>query len=206
MNVWLQPELALVGVDTDARSLDGTVEPFSKMIPLIHMNAILAATGTTLFAGFLFQGCQSVGLDVDKLSAQMPKILPLVYDRMVEAIKMAGMRFAADPAQSSAVLVGWSAQENRMIGNLYERRDSRGSFVCTSLPYGAYVQPGPTDLRWADRLLNLPEPKTPEAMSRLAQEQTKIIKEFISEIAAGGQFIVAQLTRRNMNIRAVCEL
>lgn len=204
LDVWIQPSCALVGVDTEARYPNDVIETVSKMLPLVHMNAVIAGTGSHLFCNNLFSGCHSVGLDLDGLIEKMPELLPLVHQAFLQSLEQGGIRIRENPNEQSAVLVGWSNSEGRMIGRYYVQVDAAEGFTESKIEPGI-IQPG-TDDRWADRLRALPLPSTPADMGRFAQEQTRIIKEFVAEIHAGGKFIVAEITRDRMTIAPVCGL
>ncbi len=207
VNVWMRQKYALVGVDSIAIGPEGEATEVSKLLPLAHAGAILASTGTYMFANLFFSTLHYSGLDLDGMVDRIPDFLPLVYRETLQRAEQWGVRFLGSPEQQSCLIVGWSKSKGRMIGRYYWQVEASKGFEEREIELGSgYVQPTHADPRWTERLAGLPAPSTPAAMGRYAQEQTRIIREFIPEIHAGGRFIVAELTRDRMTIAPVCDL
>jgi len=204
-NVWIEPDRALVGVDSEGRDDQGRIHQVSKMLPLPHQNSVLSGTGTIPFLNTVWSVCHAAAGDFDRLLKALPELVPFAYKFMLGAAAQYKAPLGPTPEKQSCIACGWSPSRERMVAVGYSQADEAAGFVMTEIPDGAYVQPGIDD-RWRDRLANLPAPNTPEAMGRYAQEQASIVREFVPEIHAGGRFIVATITRNSMTIAPVCGL
>lgn len=191
LNVWIEPDAALVGVDTATGMTreDGTPLEFSKMFPIVHANTIVAGRGHSLFLSSLFVMCNGRG-DFDSLVEEMPLLLQLAFDQIKD------LPLLAPPEgidRQMIVVVGWSAKLGRMAGRDYIQEDRARGFVASEItPH--HLAP------WDDSFAGLPDPKTPADMANLASEQVRMMREKAPDAAAGGRFIVAEITQRGMQI------
>lgn len=197
LNAFLEPERALIGVDTQFAAQHGSPRQISKLMPLIHLNAIVACRGSVFIATALFAMCQVVGSDFDELLEAMPGFLEHVSDKAAEIPGRIGVTDKMPFDGQSVIAVGWSA--GRMIGRQFEQENRETGFVAEGFnPH--YSAP------WDESLPQFPDLKTREGMGVLARAQARLLREKCPDVAAGGRFIVAEITRNSMSIAPVCEL
>lgn len=199
LDVWITPESALVGVDTETFAPDGTAASISKMIPLPHMNAVLACRGHVLFFQAIFGACHASGGNFDALLDKMPELLRGAFSMAMESAPLLGMEDTSPLDNQTIVLVGWSLRQGRMIGREYVQESREIGFMVDGItPY--HLAP------WDQSLSRLPDPKTPADMGELAKAQTQLLHDKAPGAAAGGRFLIAEISRQGMKIEGVCDL
>lgn len=200
LNCWVQPDKALIGVDTEALSVDGSIAGHvSKLQPLVGMNAIVAVTGTALFGSIAFGTTLAVYGGVDVLITKMPELLQMMYERSLKAVVDFGLELGRDPEKLSVLVCGWSTKLERPVCRYYVQTDAAVGFIEYE-PLHGVVQPClPAD--WS----NIPDPDTPEAMGCYAKQQARYMRQ-CTKAHAGGPFVVVEITRDGMSIRPVCDL
>lgn len=201
LNVWMERDCALIGTDSECMDSSGTIDQVSKILPLVHIHAVISGVGQHLFFNQLWAGCHCVGGDFDGLIEKLPKILPVVYGSMLQAAKAYGIVFRGDYEKQTAVICGWSEQYQRMRCYSYTQLTEASGFSATEiLPEHGWLQPA------HPRQSTLPSPCTPEAMKRHACEQVSFIKRSGSGVHAGGKFILARIERDRLTIDSICNL
>lgn len=195
LNVWIEPEVALVGVDT-ATSLignDGTMLEYSKMFPIVHANTVVAGRGNSIFLSTLFVMCNGRG-DFDSLVEEMPLLLQLAFDQIKD------LPLLAPPEgidRQMIVLVGWSSKLGRVAGRDFIQEDRARGFVAGEItPH--HLAP------WDESFAVLPDPKTAQDMLTLYRAQVSFMRENAPQAAAGGRLIVARIARQGMTIAPAC--
>lgn len=201
LNVWIERDRALVGVDTAGRDAGGRSWRMAKMAPLVNLNAVLAFRGSSAFAAVIVGNCMLFGQDLETLMEVLPPLFPAALN---EARAQSAREQASEACRQSlelqeVVLVGWSNAHRRMRGRRWTRRDVAGEFVQAGIDR-EYIAV------WHDSLAGLADPKTPAEMAALASAQCRLIWEKEPTVAAGGEFIVAQLAPRGMLIGPGYEL
>lgn len=201
VNAWVLPDRALVGVDTERGSLNSTtISQCSKMVPLPHINGILAGAGHCLFFGMCVGVCVNEGGDFDQLVEKIPAELPRIFGQFVAGLRsLGGESFLADAAHQQLIFVGWSRKLRRFAGWEYLQERRMAGFKCDAIEPGSICP-------WHESLPELPDPKTPEAMLALARAQKEMAGEQFPGRAIGGRFIVAELTAGGMSIREIGRL
>jgi hypothetical protein len=201
LNAWVEPERALVGVDTEVAMLGvKALGSVNKLFILIHLNAVLAFRGNLRFAAVLLAHCQNPCSNFDELLDRMPAFVRIAFRQMTRSLSLIErIRVGKSLDEQSVVLVGCSARAGRMIGRAYEQESRETGFVVEDLnPY--YNAP------WDVSLPQFPDLKTPQGMGVLARAQTRLLREKAPDVATGGRFIVAEIRRDSMTIATVCEL
>lgn len=199
LNAWVEPERALIGLDTQYAAQGGSAQHISKLMPLVHMSAALGCSGSAFFMQTLFMLCQVSGSEFDELVDALPQLLKYSSERITEVAERLGVAATMPLDGQSVVIVGWSARAGRMIGRNFEQESRAEAFIAEDLnPY--YNAP------WDQSLARLPESKTPGDMAQLARAQTALLREKAPDAQSGGRFIVAELRRDGMTIAKVCDL
>lgn len=197
LNVWIEPEVALVGVDT-ATSLigdDGAMLEYSKMFPIVHANTVVAGRGNSIFLSTLFVMCNGRG-DFDSLVEIMPSLLQQAFDQ-IKNFPLLAPPEGID--RQMIVVVGWSAKLGRMAGRDYIQEDRAQGFVTSEIaPH--HLAP------WDNSFAELPDPQTAGDMANLARAQTRFMHENAPQAASGGRLIVARISQLGMTILPTCKL
>lgn len=198
LNVWLTPDCATVGVDTETIALNGTTGHTSKLIPLIHMNSVIACRGQLLFLTILFEICHSNPIyDLDNLLAALSENLSALFKKFLEVGGTVGIPDTPNLDGNEVIVVGWSNQLKRIIGRAYIQTNRADGFHEKEID-GRYIAPGD---------MTLPvRTASPEDIERLVLAQVRLTDEKAPGEAAGGRFIIADLSRDLMTIRPLFDL
>ena len=201
LNAWIDRDTALVSCDTEVKLPGGAVSEISKMAVLVSMNAVIGYRGHMLFLGPLVGSCHAAFGDFDELLKTLPELLKSCFNlAAAEAVRRGVTDMDSDLAgfdHEEVVVVGWSPSHGRMIGRQYVQRDRGTGFVSSAIdPH--YCTP------WIGRddgsLGDLPEPKTPEAMTQLAKAQVRFARQNFPKASAGGRLILASVDRNSVTI------
>lgn len=207
LNVWVEHERALVGVDTHAMHLGPNGQPLvvngfpagarfetSKMIPLVHLNAVLAVRGTAALLVHVFMHCNlkpRQGLD------EIFRDLPLILDQSFPELKRVPGAVAAG---QEVLLVGWSRQAGRMRALMLKQEPTRDAFVPNEVEE-LWIGP------WDDDVQGAPvDPSDDRSMAELMQAQRRDARERFPELPIGGRALIADLSRDGMSFREVADL
>lgn len=196
--VFVDDDRALVGVDTEVFGPDGAPASISKMVPMVHMNAVLAYRGTAMFLEMLFGACHRQGGTFDSLADQLPEILGALSVEFAAVAAHLGYRGAQIEAHN-LVFVGWSDAQKRMVCWGFDQSTQADGFQRAEYRnwYGA---PG------IRSRITLPLDRDIAALKLVASAQVQLMHEAAPGEPAGGRLIVAQLTETHMTIGAVCDL
>jgi hypothetical protein len=202
LNVYVQDKYALVGVDTHMNDAHGApLCEVSKMIPLVHLNAVIACRGDIQF----FLGAFGVALlsyiqnvfSFDQLFESMNELLGALYRQQVTMFSKGGWSPAdvEKLASESVLLVGWSESRRRFVAREF-RQDtaSEGFYVQEINPQ--HIAP------WDEEIDRLPYPKSEEHMERLATAQVQLLRTKAPGTSAGGRLMIARLEHGGMSIGA----
>ncbi len=201
LNIWVEPHRVLMCADTITDLPEGGFAAVSKMMPLVHLNCILAGRGHLSFFALLFTLCRAKFEDFDVLSAAMPS----VANSAIALLKNAGGADALTDPQASLeeqyiVLAGWSEEAHRMVAHEFRCEAENGGFIRTPIPQW-YISP------WSECIARQnPAPKDINAMEKLAREQLELYKERFPNAAAGGRLIAAEIYHDGMHLYPACEL
>lgn len=194
LNAWVGEDKALVGVDTEILGPGGARHSVSKLLPLPHMNAVLAGRGPNLMLSMAMTLCHASTADFDVIAAAMPEILCVAHGMMLKAVNESPVLWGGDPRQLDGVtivFVGWSPSRRRMVGFEYEQETPAVGFVAGEL---SPLHSAPLD----PTLPQDPDLSTRDGMTEYARLQTALLHKAQPEAAAGGRFILAQLSRHAM--------
>ena len=199
LNAWVSAERAVVGVDT-AASIAAVASPgrsegashATKLLPLAHLNAIVAIRGNATFLATLAAILLMHPLrDGDQLLEALPGVLPAAFQALIAAMRANG-HDTADAATSAAlaqqeiVLVAWSPSRRRFLGREYVQQDPARGFVADEIA-PEYSAP------WDPSLPPHPDFSNRVTMTAYARLQVKLLREKAPGVAAGGRFIVTEL-------------
>lgn len=199
LNCWIEPERALVGVDTEVIGADGKFYACSKMIPLPHVGAVLGARGGLLFFSTLVAACNVQGFEFDALADMMPDLCRNSLKGAKEGLSAAGRGPIEGNDEHLVVLVGWSPRLGRMVGYDFDKTVEATEFIA------GRIEPS-LAAPWDRSLGAFHEIRTPWQMATLAQAQCSLMNTLTPYAAGGGRFIVAEIERESMKIWPVADL
>lgn len=205
VNAFVTPDYGLVCADTEGGLEGGPYIEVSKLIPLPHMNAIIAFRGLVLFYMVVVSGAVAAS-SFDELAMQMPDLLKLASDKATEVVSKLypmGPITIDDAGCGEVILVGFSHAMDRFVVHHF-RRDTleQGFAIKSNVEY--VVSPG-----WADVDFDLPSihsHPSKEGMKTLALKQFNLVRERGQEgIATGGRLIFAEIRQSGMTIESVLD-
>lgn len=206
VNAFVSPECAVVCADTEAGPDGGPYTEVSKLVPLPHMNAVVAFRGSMLFLSGALTGMFVSGCGFDELSRQMPDLLKLSSDtaiRMLPRVDLAGAMTSEEAGYGEAILVGFSPTVGRIVGHHFRRQTLDSGFVTTN-NVSYFSAPAWNDVDLA--LPSLHNQPSREGLKELALAQMRLVRERNTPgEAAGGRLIYAEIRRDSMTVEAIMD-
>lgn len=178
------------------------------MIPMVHLNAVLAIRGNWMFLQALHFSCASFSIGFDELLEKMPSLLPGALRSTHEGLTSISERSTEvgvalerlrPLGKQTALLAGWSVDRCRMIVRTYTLDDPGGEFVSEDWDTN-YLAP------WDSSLPEIPLPPDPQQIGRLANAQIQLLRSKAPGAAGGGLLICATIGRYGMTISPICGL
>ena len=196
---YVEPERALLGVDTLVHGADGSSGHVTKLLALPHIGAVIAVNGlmplqqALAAALFLAQG-------VDSLVATMAPSCTRLLETVKQQFAKSGQPTAIFSEEiSEVVLVGWSPQRKQMIARRCLQRAPGRPFELERIDR-SFAQP------WSEELEKLPAPSSPAAMETIARAQCALLAEHDPVRCAGGRLILVELAPGRIQVDTMCEL
>lgn len=185
LNAWVTPAEAIVAVDTDGATQAGERMPASKLLPIPHLNAVIALRGQAAFLALTFLRCVAGSFATfDELDAAMLEVL-----QDVEASLLPEM-IAPGRIGNELITVGWSACQGRMLGRRFVKRDDMTAFEAAET--NRHVSPWHASLQGT--------PTTSHKLEQLARAQVRWMRATFANAACGGNLIVCRLTRKTLSL------
>jgi hypothetical protein len=195
LNAFVVPEVALLGVDSEAFLPDGTIEAVCKLIALPHISAALGFRGvcgvfwasSPAFVGFMGS--------FDELAEAVPEIIKasVIYCRQ-------HYQTSENVLETNFTLVGYSFAAGRMVGHAYVRKAGSDDIEVTRdfpqaiAPYWSR-EDFPSSIR-ADK----------PGMIAIAQHQCRLARERgPADFPAGDRFFIAEVRRHSILIEQAFE-
>ncbi|HKQ25313.1 MAG TPA: hypothetical protein VJT81_12795 [Burkholderiales bacterium] len=198
LNLYVGPEKALLAVDTEGVSHDGSKVSVSKMFTLPHIHAAMGFRGHTLLMNCVFNSYSLMRIDsFDDFLDVIPDNWPVTFSMADGVAKQIGM----DPSlivSSELVVIGWSQKRGCLFGREFSQ-DAVAEGLVTKDVTDPYIAP------W-DESLDSIRPFNVFEMERLARLQVQLIHEKAPGHSAGGRLIVCEMAPGAMLIRAACNL
>lgn len=203
LNIYLHPgpdPYALVGVDTESLHVEsGRRAETSKLVPIVHLNAVLAFRGAAAAQGAIATAVMGAPLDLESWLEHLGECSQGVLARMDDlSDKQRQPRMTVEDQEIA--LVGWSPTQRRFVGRVWKREKYEEGFRAIDFNT-AYIIGGDDE-----QLRSIKTPTNPYAMGELAKLQCRRTRELEPGVAVGGRFIVAWLREDHMRIEAVCQL
>lgn len=188
VNVYADENRALIAADTHFAGPGGTFEG-CKLLPLPHLNAVVAARGYLPFIATVFSAFLTFGRDFDAIGGNIPSVMDQI--RRVHGASWEG--------DQEIFVVGWSRSRGRMALMQFRLADG---FQCIEHPVPG-VSLAPWDAAWGE----LPEPGTvPEMIRTMRAQHQRTRALFDASVGCGGSVICAELRPTSVSLSAVAEL
>ena len=195
LNVWVARDSVTVAVDTSTVSDDGTyIGESSKLIPLVHANALIASRGHMQFLTVIFEGAHWQPHDLDSLVDGMPMLFPQCLSQIKNLSEQKGLPSKVSFDRQCIVLAGWSSKLDRPAAWYYLQEDAQTELQVSEIT-SYIISPGTDDI---PRRLHVPADSA--GILALATEQRRKLNELQPGSARGG-LVVAQITRNQMKIQ-----
>ncbi len=190
LNAFVEPDLGLVGVDTESVHPDGTIAEASKMMVLHHISAVIAFRGTDYVVASA--GAALIGFtgSLEQLVEMLPAHLKASVDYCRKHYQAQEENLGLDFA-----LVGYSETEGQVVGYLF-RREIGGEEIRSDRIHTRYLSPHQPS--WGPFLEAIPADRP--GMIALAQHQSRLSREYKPNLAAGGRFFIAEVRRDSIKI------
>ena len=199
LNVFISPDRALVGVDTEV-SANGQFCECNKLLALPHINAVLGFRGalvTFMHTAMLVLGN---GGTFDEMAEKLPTLIGLAIQAMRNGAPRAGLSVEF-VEQAQFTFVGFSPKYGRVVAHLFEQKAGADLTITENL--SGYCAP-----HWGDDALNLAVlgvQEDREGMKALALAQSRLVREREpSDSAAGGALVLAEVSREGIAISHLC--
>lgn len=187
LNVWLDVDTALVGVDTDGIAPGGEHLSTAKMIPMVNANCILACRGNALLLALVFITLNSRADTFDGLAAILPDVVRKSFND-------SGLSKIKNDLGHEILLIGHSASAGRMkCCEVVSNRDVNDFSV--SFTDEHYITP------WDESIKDAPNPSSFAAMLELSRRQVQLIKTLGDSAAGGGYAVMAYINEHGMALR-----
>lgn len=189
LNVWVSHAKAMVVVDTEVRTQDGTYHEASKMMVLPHANAVVAVRGHNVFLSSVASLVLQTGGDFDQIVENMPLHLKTAMDFLVSNKE----QFVDSVYRQEIALVGYSRSLGCMDCMVYASADETG-FKDTEIDK-AYLSPW--DGSWGDALDVF---TVPHRATMFCTDQVSNALAMHPDQPFGGRLLLAELTRDDVRI------
>lgn len=195
LNAFVTPDLALIGVDTEAKLPDGTTLQACKLVTVPHLGAAAGFRGLDVLQMFAASAIIGFKGDFDALAETMPGLL-------TEAERFCRDQFGAsgDALVFNVVLVGYSESAGRMVGHVFDRRADCQEIKAAS-GFQNFIAPDVA----ADQLGSLHIAADKPGMAILASHQCQLIRDKEPNMPAGGRFFIAEVRRHSIHIEQAME-
>ena len=201
VNLYAGETSAWMAVDTEGRTPEGCVYNCQKMIPLIHLNAVMAGRGKAVFLPMAYSYAAWSCLEFDDLAVEMPELCRKAFQDVSRANLAGGAAAHADIANQAILLLGWSQWRQSFVAVEYLQTSESDGFAAREVG-PAYFSP------WVEGMQApaFADPFDRDAIRRLADMQVRLIKERAPGAAGGGRFILADLSMDRMQIEVIHDL
>lgn len=194
LNVFVTPEAGLVGVDTEATMPDSSIFEFGKMIAVPAAGAVVAFRGHGIV---LMSAAPSIfchGGSLEQLAEGIPGLINLAIDYCRKHYQSPEEYFGLELA-----LVGYSEAQSSVVGHLF-RRAIGSEEISVDQIHTSYRSPF-----WSEDDLPADIPVDRAGMMALARQQSRLARDRMPELAAGGRFLIAEVRRHSISIEQAFE-
>jgi len=197
LNVTVREDVGWMCMDTmTLGEKDRDLFQQSKMLPLVHVNAVFGCRGDLQFLWFLFPTCCLMRVtDFDELLNAWPECLAQATLGYFQQSGRTG--FDVIGSEQNVALLGWSNSRERPVCLTAVRTPGRNSFDVAEAIV-PFVAPDPGHA--------VPCVPTLLAMESLAREQVSKVRHDFPGAPIGGRLLLAEVTRKGTSIRELATL
>lgn len=180
---------ALIAVDTACTSPGGPAgAEIRKMHLLPHANCVIAAVGAVMVgdAAFEWASRPGVGVGFDLIAHGMPAALDRILEDSLRDCAPDSQRASLLSVGNQIVLVGWSAEENRMRCIAFVQEAGSGFRACERR--GQFVHPLDPDSCFQ-------QARTVDEIAERAEAAIAYGKAVNSGVGYGGRLVLCELRR-----------
>jgi len=186
LNFWASPQEAVIAVDTVGMAADGSPLPASKLLPIPHLNAVIAIRGQLVLLAWLSVRANSAGFATfDDLLDAMPGMLAEAGAAIDHNLSV----LAGSMEGHELLVAGWSDRQGRMIGRQYVKRGDMTASIERDVDH--HISP------WHPSMDGLPT--APHGIEQLARGQVIFMRGLGAH--CGGRLTVAHLSREGLNLQ-----
>lgn len=191
LNAWVTPTEALVAVDTDGVRGDGSRFATSKLLPIPHLNAVVALRGQAAFLQFLYLRCIGAGFDTFD---EFTELLPAVLEEVTESMPPELIAMAEHVSTGNVLLaVGWSDRRGAMLGRQHVQRAAGEAFAVAD--FTTLLAPWPSALQ--------DMPRTAAAVAQLSRAQVEWMRSTYPGAIVGGQLLRCRLGKWGISMNVM---
>lgn len=195
LNIIVGDDVAWVAFDTDGISLrENRHYPWSKAVPIVHANVLLACRGErnflthTFFQGFLRDG----PTNFDSFAGIFEDMLRAAAESYAQQAAQAGVDAASIGLE--IVMVGWSESQNRPVCLAASRSPNTLAFEIKETR--CRIAPG----------VPCSDLSSIAAVADLARKQVFAMRSSQPNEPIGGNLMLAEITRLGMSFKTICQL
>jgi hypothetical protein len=192
---------ALVGVDTLGAAHDGSHYHCAKLMPFVHIPAVVALRGNSAFLSIVTCTITwTLWRDLDDLLELMPRYLADGYKQLIVVQQAGHIPASLALEEQTIVVVGWSERQQKIIARKWTQKTAAEGFIADdAAPY--HIAPYDASIDYVTNNV-----RTPADMERLARAQVALLNERFPGSGTGGKLVVARLERGSLSIRHQCDL
>lgn len=196
LNIHVAADHVLFGVDSHLPAPAGARYFTTKVFPLLHIPAVMGASGTLALAGSVYASLLGYPGGFEDLV----DVLPDVVDRCTSAALDGFPDSAVDLCRALYALAGWSERAGAMRGFYWEKDGERSPIRRTEMRPELVVP-------WDNEIADAPSPSDSEAMRRLALAQHALLgRKCGATVAGAGPFYLGVLDRDAVRIGKLLDL
>lgn len=199
LNYWVSSNKALIGVDTQAQTPDGSYVETSKLALLPHSNVVIACRGQVALLHQLYRGTFGgpPPQEYAQVSDWLSREVDAAFDGLVAAGVDHGIPEAAIRVDTEIVTVGWSRKVNRMAATRFRREAIQCRFDVDNAETSLAPNAG-----WSKAQL----PDSAQAHVQIARDQVAFTRRNFPGAPIGGRLLLAELSKDTASLRAICKL
>lgn len=200
LNCYVEPQRAVLAVDSLSAWVGDTRRHVCKLFPLCHASMIIAGRGHVAMPVSVHQMCAYAVESFDGFLEHWQQILADALQIAARSVEATGKGLhETDGGRQEIVAVGWSEKRGQIEGWLYSY-DGANTFMPTRIDGATY---GPGDESFVARF---PAPWNQTSLIKLARAQLELLQRTAPALVTGGRLIIAQLVPGGMTIAPAGEL
>lgn len=194
LNVFITPNLGLVGVDTEAIPKNGPIFEIGKLVVAPLANSVVGFRGTDYVLAVMTAHIVGFGGTHEQMVENFPDVIKQSVDCCRKSFDASEEALKLDIA-----LVGYSQKEGCISGYLFTREVGSDEINVNRIRT-SYMSP-----LWSEEDIPVGIHLDRKGMVATAQQQSRLARERAPEFASGGRFYIAELRKDSMTIEKAFE-